>query len=235
MKWFEFVPGSPKTNAIANYGWKGKSFHGSTQRHDNSGRNYMNPLKTIKQIAGTSVLVLSANLACAQWIPLTGDISRPGCSSASASGNINIDRNYTDPSPTLGYLFAINISTAGYSSCDGRYYAGTWTNTAFYTVDETWPMGIEALPPSELPLWNDPTEEHPNGTWSVVYRWGDPFPDSSAASSFSGIYTGGFNNPGWDQVELTVELDAGDFTFITALLRAHESILAYEMLFSLHP
>jgi len=195
----------------------------------------MTTLKTIKNIAAASALILSAGMVHAQAVSVSGTMQTGSCSSGAVTGSINIDQDVN--SSSLAYLFAMSATTSGYT-CGTEYTAGTWTNTALHSVTDTFPDGIDAIPPYDLPVYGDPTTEHPDGTWTVVYKWGTASADSNGASSFSGTHTGASNNAGWDTAELTVAVDASTYAPISIVLKTHEhsSAVAYvETQFNLHP
>lgn len=177
----------------------------------------MNNLDTIKNLVAASALVLMAGFAHAQAVPVTGTFRVSDCtpSNNAVTGSIDIDQTGS----SLAYLYNVTIATSGYT-CGGRSYGwGFWT-TSLYSVDHLFPGSINAVAPAGLPEWTDPTVEYPNGTWGVIYLWGDHSDDSNAAGAFSGSFSGSANDPDWDAAALSVTVDGVtyapiDITLIT--------------------
>lgn len=183
----------------------------------------MKNLKMIKNLAAASALVLTAGFVHAQAVPVTGTFTVSDCSpsNGAVTGSINIDQDYSTPSASLAYLFNITITTTGYT-CGGRTYgAGSWT-TSLHSVDDTFPGGINAIAPTGLPEWTDPTVEHPNGTWGVVYLWGDHSEDSNAGAAFSGTFSGSANSADWDALAFNALVDGATFDPLALGLTTYE-------------
>jgi len=190
----------------------------------------MKNLKMIKNLAAASALVLTAGFVHAQAVSVDGNFGVSDCTPSNdyVTGSINIDQDATTPSPTLAYLFNVTITTTGYTCGSKTYSAGSWTTA----------LGAGGIAPAGLPEWTDPTTENPNGTWSVIYLWGDHTTDSNAAGSFSGSLTGIGNDPDWDAAALAVTVDGVNYSPISISLTTWEytsSSTNFETTYTLAP
>jgi len=205
--------------------------------------------KSLKTLLATSALLLTAGAVYAQPVNMHGNFTMtthlpgltipwtcpcwtfppppPCCWPIDTSSFITVDQDYSTPSPSLAYLFGVQIvlPSGGFSASDGTRSVtfgtltqGSWT-TSLHSEDDNFPApdGIDAIAPSSL-------EGDLSTGFTVTYDWGDAScATTDTAGSYSGSYSGSFSNADWDSAQLIVVID-NTFAPQSITLKARECI-----------